>query len=196
MDGCDRRFRSLRAFEEHYHASHRFRCIQCGRTFVNRRLLDIHITETHDSFFFAVRKTRPMYQCFVESCTEAFFDASDRKQHLLEDHSFPCGFDFSFVHGGKERQKHGKTRASSSSNVRRRGGKIGRGSGFCGKGRNTRGRTKGEMRVEEKASKTTPQWHANEMDEEKGDDLVHRFQYLHVKESVPKEIRFGRKGKR
>ena len=60
VDGCDRRFRSLRAFEEHYHSSHRFRCIQCGRTFGNKRLLDVHITETHDSFFFAVRKTRPM----------------------------------------------------------------------------------------------------------------------------------------
>jgi hypothetical protein len=108
----------------------------------------------------------------------------DRKEHLLEHHSFPPGFDFSFVHGRKERSRH----ESNPSRTRRRGKPMG------GKRRQKMsGRMETEMPVGRAAKGRES---SIEMEEEKEDDLISKFKYLHVKESVPKEISFGRRDKR
>eukprot|EP00903_Cladosiphon_okamuranus_P008012 g7729.t1 len=93
--GCSSRFSSLQRHEAHYETSHRNRCSTCGRSFPTHRLLDLHLSETHDSFFKAMAERRPMYACLVEGCAEVFQTSGKRHKHLVDYHRYPESFDFS-----------------------------------------------------------------------------------------------------
>lgn len=82
-------------YEQHYETSHRNRCSTCGRSFPTNRLLDLHLSEEHDSFFKAMAERRPMYTCLVEGCTEVFETSGERHTHLVGAHRYPERFDFS-----------------------------------------------------------------------------------------------------
>lgn len=59
--GCSARLTSLQDFEDHYHARHTASCSVCSRVFPTSRLLSIHVSEAHDSFFQAkVARGYPM----------------------------------------------------------------------------------------------------------------------------------------
>lgn len=81
--------------EAHYETSHRNRCSACGRSFPTHRLLDLHLSETHDSFFKAMAERRPMYACLVEGCAKVFQSSGKRHKHLVDSHCYPESFDFS-----------------------------------------------------------------------------------------------------
>lgn len=49
--GCRARLKSLDAFEEHYTARHTASCSVCSRVYPTARLLSMHVSEAHDSFF-------------------------------------------------------------------------------------------------------------------------------------------------
>lgn len=49
--GCPERLKSLDHFEDHYNARHTASCSVCSRVYPTSRLLSIHISEAHDSFF-------------------------------------------------------------------------------------------------------------------------------------------------
>lgn len=49
--GCPERLKSLDNFEDHYKARHTAACSVCSRVYPTSRLLSIHISEAHDSFF-------------------------------------------------------------------------------------------------------------------------------------------------
>lgn len=58
-------FRSVAAFAQHERSAHRNRCANCGLVFPSARLLDFHISESHDPFF-AIKAERgqPMVRGF------------------------------------------------------------------------------------------------------------------------------------
>ncbi|KAH9623243.1 hypothetical protein KSS87_004152 [Heliosperma pusillum] len=106
--GCDAQLNSLESFEDHYNARHTASCSVCSRVYPTQRLLSIHVSEMHDSFFQAkVARGFPMYECLVETCGLKFKSYKARHRHLVDKHKFPFSFEFSKkVHQSKkERQK-------------------------------------------------------------------------------------------
>lgn len=93
---CTQEFKTTAEFELHYNSRHRFVCSQCKKSLPSPHLLDIHISETHDSFFQVrvERKDSNMYQCFVEECTVMSSDPAARRSHCIEVHNFPHDFRF------------------------------------------------------------------------------------------------------
>lgn len=57
-------FNSLMGYEEHYNTSHRYVCGTCHKRLPSPHLLDLHISETHDSYFEALAEKKPMVRVF------------------------------------------------------------------------------------------------------------------------------------
>ena len=49
--GCGTRLTSIEDFEGHYNTRHTASCSVCSRVYPTSRLLSIHVSEVHDSFF-------------------------------------------------------------------------------------------------------------------------------------------------
>lgn len=62
--GCMLEFDSLLQYEMHYNSSHRYICSECRKRLPSPHLLDLHISETHDSFFLAQTQRNPMV-CYI-----------------------------------------------------------------------------------------------------------------------------------
>lgn len=111
----------------HYNSNHRYVCIECKKSLPNPRLLDIHIQETHDSFFQVLSMKKPMviinyytlfllkylkifaffqYQCYVSECDLKFNNSLERKDHCINVHRFPKNFRFDNIsHCIKDKSK-------------------------------------------------------------------------------------------
>ncbi|KAK1410031.1 hypothetical protein QVD17_36563 [Tagetes erecta] len=116
--GCGANLKSLAEFEDHYNARHTASCSVCSRVYPTSRLLGIHVSEAHDSFFQAkVARGYAMYECLVEGCGIKLKSYKSRHQHLVDKHNFPSSFDFfkkaqpSKKHRSKknQRKKHHET---------------------------------------------------------------------------------------
>ncbi|XP_020106416.1 zinc finger protein 511 [Ananas comosus] len=93
--GCGARLDYLEDFEDHYRTRHTASCSVCFRVYPTSRLLSIHVSEAHDSFFQAkVARGYPMYECLVESCGVKLKSYKSRQQHLVDKHKFPTTFEF------------------------------------------------------------------------------------------------------
>ncbi|KAG1703784.1 hypothetical protein DVH05_006797 [Phytophthora capsici] len=103
LANCNVSFQSVTAYEEHYDMMHRNVCRECSRSFLSLRLLDIHISETHDAFFKILSKKKPMYVCLVDGCPETFQHDDKRTRHLVQVHQYPESFSF------HKRKAKGKT---------------------------------------------------------------------------------------
>ncbi|XP_011306913.1 zinc finger protein 511 [Fopius arisanus] len=90
--GCTATFKTLVDFEMHYNGCHSFTCMECRKSRPTERLLDIHIQETHDSFFRVLAEKKPMYQCFVSDCHEKFLSPVERREHTMQIHKFPSNY--------------------------------------------------------------------------------------------------------
>ncbi|KAL6507259.1 hypothetical protein OROGR_023454 [Orobanche gracilis] len=93
--GCRACLQSLEDFEDHYTARHTASCSVCSRVYPTSRLLSIHVSEAHDSFFKAkVARDFAMYECLVEGCDVKLKNYKSRQQHLVDKHKFPSSFEF------------------------------------------------------------------------------------------------------
>ncbi|XP_059450728.1 uncharacterized protein LOC132181496 [Corylus avellana] len=93
--GCGTHLTSLEDFEDHYNARHTASCSVCSRVYPTSRLLSIHVSEAHDSFFQAkVARGYAMYECLVEGCSLKLKNYKSRQQHLVDKHKFPTSFEF------------------------------------------------------------------------------------------------------
>ncbi|XP_050091946.1 protein lethal(2)k10201 [Anopheles aquasalis] len=83
-------------YEAHYNAQHRYTCGECKKTLPNAHLLDLHLSETHDSYFAALVQAGkgPMYACFLEECKYRSTDVVERRDHCIREHKFPHNFRF------------------------------------------------------------------------------------------------------
>ena len=91
---CQACFSDFDAFDYHANTAHMHRCIVCCRDFHNSRLLDIHVTEKHDSYFEVLSKREPSYVCLVEGCDFKFSDDWERRRHLQQVHKYPKSYNF------------------------------------------------------------------------------------------------------
>ena len=69
-------------------------CTICKRNFTSDRLLSIHISELHDSYFRALAAKKASYVCLIEDCKDVFRSNRERRDHLIKHHLFPKSFDF------------------------------------------------------------------------------------------------------
>jgi len=97
VHGCKEVFSQLHANEAHYNSVHRHSCSVCKRSLPSPHLLEIHIQETHDSFFSVLSEKVPSYQCFLPSCLDKFWGPETRHDHCIKDHKFPSDFRFDQV---------------------------------------------------------------------------------------------------
>lgn len=95
--------------EAHYNAKHRYTCKECRKNLPSAHLLDLHIIETHDTYFQLLSARKPSYECFLDSCKDKFWSSKERRVHCIQIHSFAS--DFKFEPGKANR----KNKASSAS---------------------------------------------------------------------------------
>ncbi|KAG8227802.1 hypothetical protein J437_LFUL006216 [Ladona fulva] len=105
--GCNETFTLLYDYEQHYNSFHRYSCKECRKIFPSPHLLDLHIMETHDTYFAVLSERKPMYQCFVEDCTSKFSNPRERRDHCIKTHRFPPDFRFD---GSKKTRVKGKSK--------------------------------------------------------------------------------------
>lgn len=59
IPGCYEKFNTINLYENHYNSHHRFICIECKKTLPSNHLLDLHLSEKHDSYFAVVSQKKP-----------------------------------------------------------------------------------------------------------------------------------------
>lgn len=99
--GCQQTFDTVLAYDQHYNRSHRYQCSQCHRMLPSGHLLDLHLSEQHDSFFAAqlsAHPDKPWFACFLNECPTRSLTPADRKDHCIREHSFPAQFRFENKH--------------------------------------------------------------------------------------------------
>uniref|UniRef100_A0A182PJ97 C2H2-type domain-containing protein n=1 Tax=Anopheles epiroticus TaxID=199890 RepID=A0A182PJ97_9DIPT len=111
---CNFFCQSVMDYEFHYNAQHRYTCAQCKKSLPNAHLLDLHLSETHDSYFAAQVQSskRAMYACFLEECKHRSSDPSERRDHCIREHRFPHNFRFDTPRNAQP--KPGKQQPSKS----------------------------------------------------------------------------------
>ncbi|XP_057378620.1 zinc finger protein 511-like [Daphnia carinata] len=114
VPACMKVFETLISFEDHYNTQHRYVCDTCHKRLPSPHLLDLHISETHDSYFAALAERKPMFQCFVESCNLRFSDKKERRSHCIEVHKFPPDFRYDSSKNGEKKKKIVQTDSSAS----------------------------------------------------------------------------------
>ena len=109
IKGCSKTFTNPLIYNQHFDLLHRYICESCKRHFPSNYLLELHLLETHDSYFEACReKGLDVYQCFIQSCKLKFINEETRRKHLVDVHRYPADFRFSFAkrnHGYKMKKK-------------------------------------------------------------------------------------------
>ncbi|XP_028107384.1 zinc finger protein 511 [Camellia sinensis] len=113
--GCGARLNSLDVFEDHYNARHTASCSVCSRVYPTSRLLSIHVSEAHDSFFQAkVARGFAMYECLVDGCGVKLKSYKSRQQHLVDKHKFPTSFEFfKKAHTSKKQRQKNQRKQSA-----------------------------------------------------------------------------------
>ncbi|XP_023301845.2 protein lethal(2)k10201 [Lucilia cuprina] len=111
--GCSMIFDSVASYQSHYNVMHRFICAECKKSMPTEHLLDLHISEHHDSYFKArVDRGERLFKCYLEECKQIFENAAQRKEHCIKEHRFPSNFRFDqMVKNGQ----HKKVKASQNS---------------------------------------------------------------------------------
>lgn len=93
--GCHHVFESLEECDSHYFNMHTRECGQCRAVLPNDHLLDLHISEAHDSYFAsALERGKATYSCLIATCESSFECERARHRHLTEDHLYPRWFRF------------------------------------------------------------------------------------------------------
>lgn len=114
--GCGARMKSLDDFEDHYITRHTASCSVCSRVYPTSRLLSIHVSEAHDSFFQAkAARGYPMYECLVEGCGIKLKSYKSRQQHLVDKHKFPASYEF-FIKARPSKKRRQKSQHKQALN--------------------------------------------------------------------------------
>lgn len=119
--GCNQYFSSLQKYEEHVFNNHQNQCSVCKKSFPTERLLSMHLSELHDSYFAAMSQKVASYLCVVASCNAVFWSNEDRREHLLTVHLFPASYDFhdpnKYMRKYKQHRRKGIGSATSSEQI-------------------------------------------------------------------------------
>ena len=115
VSGCDVKLSKLSDMTNHYNQFHFHKCIECNRCYPSERLLSLHISELHDSYFYVMSLKKPSYVCLVDGCDVLSISDEARTLHLKVNHLFPKSF--SFHHPIRKNNKKKKKTKSVPSNI-------------------------------------------------------------------------------
>ena len=76
ISGCERRFRSHRAWENHYQGAHRHRCARCARVFPTARLVELHLREVRQGVVLLAEQVAREWE------TKAYLLSEEKAEHL------------------------------------------------------------------------------------------------------------------
>ena len=96
----------------HYNQYHFHTCSECNRCYPNERLLSLHISELHDSYFYVMSLKKPSYVCLVDGCNVLSISDEARTLHLKNYHLFPKSFQFH--HPIRKKKKKNKSKGLST----------------------------------------------------------------------------------
>ena len=120
-------FSQLHESELHYDSIHRHSCATCKKSLPSPHLLELHIQETHDSFFAVMSERKPSYQCFLPTCQQSSWTSAERHDHAIKEHKFPPDYRFDSVkkktrndNATKLRKKKGKSEVNGNNPVSQR----------------------------------------------------------------------------
>lgn len=92
---CNLVFDNVASYQSHYNSMHRFICSECKKSLPTEHLLDLHLTECHDTYFeVRIERGERLYKCYLEECKDLFANAKERKEHCIKQHKFPSNFRF------------------------------------------------------------------------------------------------------
>ncbi|XP_058461043.1 protein lethal(2)k10201 isoform X2 [Malaya genurostris] len=96
VPNCHYSCTTVQQYESHYNSHHRYSCGECNKTLPSGHLLDLHLSEVHDSYFEAQVQSgkQPMYICFLEECSHRSKTSAERRDHCIKEHKFPHNFRF------------------------------------------------------------------------------------------------------
>ncbi|KAL6659636.1 hypothetical protein ACP70R_002465 [Stipagrostis hirtigluma subsp. patula] len=197
--GCGAHLDCLEDFEDHYLTRHTASCSVCSRVYPTSRLLSIHVSEAHDSYFQAkVARGFPMYECLVEGCGVKLKTYKSRQQHLVDKHQFPKSFEFFKKARPSQRQRQKSHRRQTTNK-----GEVTRDNLMDVDGKGTR-QVNWRYRPKQhdhKESKENEHQHKeakeNEMEvEQKIDELTSAVSKLSTTDSTPASITFGHRRSR
>lgn len=94
VSGCKIKLSKLSDMTNHYNQYHFHTCVECNRSFPGERLLSLHISELHDSYFHVMSLKKPSYVCLVDGCDLLSISDEARTLHLKISHLFPESFRF------------------------------------------------------------------------------------------------------
>lgn len=96
-------------------------CSVCKKKLISAHLLDLHVSENHDSYFDIAKLKKPMvtklqklktcdiltnlflkFACYLEECKHKSSTPEDRKDHCIKIHKFPHDFRFDKVASKKK----------------------------------------------------------------------------------------------
>ncbi|XP_065083824.1 protein lethal(2)k10201 [Ochlerotatus camptorhynchus] len=108
---------TVQDYESHYNSMHRYSCGECKKTLPNAHLLDLHLSESHDSYFAAQVQSgkRPMFSCFLEECPNESQTPDERRDHCIKQHKFPHNFRFDQRISSQKKHSTRRTSLSESS---------------------------------------------------------------------------------
>lgn len=107
IPNCHKAFDTVFGYESHYNSCHRHLCNECHKNLPSAHLLDVHLSEKHDSFFAVQSKTKAMFVCYILECQDVFMNPEERKDHCILKHKFPHNFRFDL----RSNKKSGKSEA-------------------------------------------------------------------------------------
>ncbi|XP_050530592.1 zinc finger protein 511 [Daktulosphaira vitifoliae] len=117
VNGCVVSFTSLELYDRHYNSSHRYTCSYCRKMLQSSHLLDLHICETHDNFFFVSKTKKAMYKCYNETCSVQFWNSEERDKHCKEIHKFSQTFLHHTNKLNKKKEKNCKKKKMTSTSA-------------------------------------------------------------------------------
>lgn len=87
---CEESYEDDSASKSDYGSS--FTCSACKKVLMSAHLLELHILEHHDSYFNVVKDSQPLFTCFLAECDVKSRTSEERKEHCINQHSFPHDF--------------------------------------------------------------------------------------------------------
>ncbi|XP_067633060.1 protein lethal(2)k10201 [Eurosta solidaginis] len=118
VPGCQLIFQDATAYQTHFNNLHRYLCFICRRSLPTAHLLDLHVSERHDSYFATlVERGKAMYACLLEECKQTMLTQEQRKDHCISVHKFPSNYRFEQLCGKANNKKNERnTRESETAN--------------------------------------------------------------------------------
>jgi hypothetical protein len=110
--GCNKTFKSLSDLQKHYYI-HSLQCLSCGKIMPNSRLLEIHVTEEHSSYFKAKAEKVASYICIIDGCGQFFWTQMERNEHLSSDHMMASNIHLSSCFEGTRVHQRSKNESSN-----------------------------------------------------------------------------------